>query len=156
MSRFTRYDLAVEMIFKSASFADLDVATLYALLKLRSDVFVVEQDCVYEDLDGRDTEPQTRHLWFERARQPLCYLRLLDDDGVARIGRVVTARQARGEGLAGELIIAALAAVGDRPSVLNAQSHLVKFYARYGFAPNGPEYLEDGIPHLPMRREAAV
>src|SRR4051794_9682679 len=104
------------MIFKSASFADLDAAALYALLKLRTEVFVLEQNCVYVDMDGRDTEPTTRHLWFEHARQPVCYLRLLDDDGTARIGRVVTAKHARGAGLAGELITAALAAIGERPT----------------------------------------
>ena len=62
------------MIFRTASFHDLDAATLYALLKLRVDVFVVEQDCPYPDLDGRDTEPGTRHLWYEVDRKPVAYL----------------------------------------------------------------------------------
>lgn len=148
------YHVLVEMIFKTATFADLDAITLYGLLKLRMDVFIVEQDCAYLDLDGRDTEPTTRHLWFEQDHEPLAYLRILDDGTAARIGRVVTVKQARGNGLAGELLTAALVAIGRRAVTLNAQAHLTAFYTRYGFAPSGPEFLEDGIPHVPMLRPA--
>jgi ElaA protein len=143
-----------------AAFGELDAYTLYALLRLRAEVFVVEQDCAYLDLDGRDTEPGTRHLWLERAGEPVAYLRVLADDTgdgefrIARIGRVVTAKAARGEGLSGRLMEAALELVGERPCRLGAQSYLVGFYRRYGFAPDGPEYLEDGIPHTPMVKAA--
>lgn len=144
------------MIFHAASFAELDTTTLYGLLKLRSDVFVVEQQSIYSDLDGRDAEPGTRHMWFERDRVPVAYLRMLTDeepDGpVTRIGRVVTTKDARGLGLAGKLMVAALAAAGDRPCVLDAQSDVAGFYERYGFRATGPEFVEDGIPHIPMRR----
>lgn len=146
----------METVLRAAGFADLDAATLYALLKLRSDVFVVEQRSIYSDLDGRDTEPGTRHMWFERGRTPIAYLRMLSDvegeQPVARIGRVVTAKDARGHGLAGKLMAAALAEIGDRPCVLEAQTQVVQFYERYGFKVSGPEYIEDGIPHVPMRR----
>jgi ElaA protein len=155
VSRCTPYDEAVEMIFKTATFADLDALTLYRLLRLRMDVFVVEQECAFPDIDGRDTEPTTRHLWFEQAHEPLVYLRIVEDGAVARIGRVVTAKTARGNGLAGELLTAALVAIGPRPVALDAQQHLTGFYARYGFAVNGPEYLDDGIPHVPMLRQTA-
>ncbi|AVT37611.1 GNAT family N-acetyltransferase [Plantactinospora sp. BB1] len=139
-----------------ASFADLDARTLHDLLKLRADVFVVEQECAYPDLDGRDVEPGTRHLWLARGGAPIAYLRLLaDPGGVERISRVVVAPQARGGGYAGRLIAEALAIVGSRPCVLDAQAHLVDLYARYGFTRTGPEYIEDGIPHVPMRREPA-
>jgi ElaA protein len=142
----------------TAWFRDLDVHTLYALLKLRVDVFVVEQECAYAELDGRDTHPATRHLWFDDAsHQPLAYLRLLEEqDGSARIGRVAVASSARGTGLAGQLIEAALELAGDRRCVLDAQSHLVGLYRRYGFSPVGPEYVEDGIPHVPMARPGAI
>lgn len=140
---------------RTATFRDLDTTTLYAILKLRADVFVVEQECAYGDLDGRDDEPGTRHLWFSRAGEIRAYVRILDDGAVQRIGRVVTARDARGAGLAGHLIEEALAVIGNRPSVLDAQAHLVKFYAKYGFVQTGPEFLEDGIPHIPMAREAS-
>ncbi|MEH1013071.1 GNAT family N-acetyltransferase [Micromonospora sp. CPCC 206060] len=137
-----------------AAFSDLAVRTLHDLLRLRIDVFVVEQECAYPELDGRDVEPDTRHLWLEHDGLPVAYLRILTDpDGVARIGRVVVAPAARGAGHAGRLLAEALALVGHRRCVLNAQSHLVDFYARYGFVVDGEEYLEDGIPHRPMRRE---
>src|ERR671917_118152 len=98
-----------------AAFRDLDTTTLYAILKLRCDVFVVEQKCVYADLDGRDTETGTRHVWL-----------------------------ARGDGHAGRLMEHALTVIGNRPSVLHAQAYLTGFYTRFGFERTGPEYLEDG------------
>jgi ElaA protein len=142
-----------------ATFAELDTVTLYALLKLRTDVFVVEQRCAYPELDGRDLEASTRHIWLapdgDRA-EPHAYLRILaDPDGTARIGRVVVAAKARGTGLAGRLVSAALEEIGPgTPAVLEAQSYLVGFYTGFGFTPTGPEYLDDGIPHVPMRRGA--
>ena len=137
-----------------ASFRDLDTTTLYAILQLRSDVFVVEQNCPYNDLDGRDLEPGTRHVWLSRGDEILAYLRILDDGGVERIGRVVTARAARGAGNARRLMDQALTVIGNRPSLLEAQAYLVRFYARYGYQQTGPEYLEDGIPHVPMAKAA--
>jgi ElaA protein len=139
---------------RSASFAELDTATLYKILMLRSEVFVVEQNCVYLDLDGLDPAPDTRHLWIERTGQIAAYIRILDMETIPRIGRVVTAPTARGEGLAGRLISEALEIIGDRPSVLHAQAHLRNYYAKFGFEQNGPEYVEDGIPHIPMIRAA--
>lgn len=140
-----------------ALFEELDAFTLYALLRLRSDVFVVEQQCPYPDLDGRDLEPGTRHVWYTEPHsdEPLAYLRLLSDvDGAVRIGRVVTAKGARGSGLSRQLLSAALDLLPTgTPTVLDAQSYLVEFYASLGFAPTGPEYVEDGIPHVPMRRQ---
>lgn len=136
-----------------APFDDLDTRTLYELLRLRVDVFVVEQKCAYPELDGRDTEPATRHVWLSRDGAPVAYLRILaEPGGVARIGRVVVAPDARGGGAAGRLMDAALDEIGDRPSVLDAQAYLVRFYERYGFVATGPEFLEDGIPHVPMAR----
>jgi ElaA protein len=137
-----------------ASFRDLDTTTLYTLLKLRGDVFVVEQKCFYADLDGRDTEPGTRHVWLARGDEMLAYLRILDDGDAQRIGRVVVAPAARGAGLAQRIMAEALTVVGNRPSVLDAQAHLVAFYTRFGYEVTGPEYLEDGIPHVPMLRAA--
>lgn len=135
-----------------APFADLDPRTLYDLLRLRVDVFVVEQRCPYPELDGRDTEPGTLHLWLERDGHPVAYLRILEDGEARRIGRVAVARDARGVGLARRLMREALAIVGSRPCVLDAQSYLLNFYTSLGFVPTGPEFVEDGIPHVPMRR----
>ncbi|MEO3776882.1 GNAT family N-acetyltransferase [Micromonospora sp. B11E3] len=148
---------AQTLVTRIASFAELDARTFHNLLRLRIDVFVVEQACPYPELDGRDVEPGTRHLWLTRDGDVVAYLRILaDPGGVTRIGRVVVAPRARRGGYAGRLMAEALAVVGDRPCVLEAQSHLVAFYARHGFTVSGPEYVEDGIPHTPMRREPAA
>ena len=136
-----------------ATFDELDARTAYQLWRLRQDVFVVEQDCVYPDLDGRDLEPATRHVWITDDGTPVGYLRVLDDDGTARIGRVAVARSHRRRGLAETLMGKALELVGDGPSVLDAQSYLQDWYARFGYVATGPEFLDDGIPHVPMRRD---
>lgn len=136
----------------SATFAELDPLTAYRLWALRSQVFVVEQDCPYLDLDGRDLEPATRHLWVEREGRPVATLRLLDDGDRLRIGRVATRTDARGDGLAAGLVTEALALAGEREVVLDAQSHLVDWYERFGFVPSGRGFVEDGIPHTPMSR----
>jgi ElaA protein len=135
--------------------ADLDPVTLYRILALRSDVFVVEQDCAYLDPDGRDLEPEALQLWIERDGNVLATLRLLlDDPGTVRIGRVATARAARGGGLAALLMRRALELAGERTVVLGAQAYLAEWYARFGFVRDGADYLEDGILHVPMIRPA--
>jgi ElaA protein len=138
-----------------ALFAELSPETAYRLWALRSEVFVVEQDCPYLDLDGRDLEPATRHLWVERGGEPVATLRLLDDGDGLRIGRVATRAHARGDGLAAALVLKAVELAGKRAVVLDAQSHLVDWYERFGFAPSGRGFVEDGIPHTPMRRPGA-
>ena len=137
-----------------ASFAELDAATAYDVWRLRQDVFVVEQACPYPDLDGRDTEPGTRHVLLHEDGTLLGYARVLDDGSAWRIGRVVLTRAGRGRGLADVLMRAALEACPGRDVVLDAQSPLAGWYATLGFAVDGPEFLEDGIPHVPMRRGA--
>jgi ElaA protein len=138
-----------------ATFAQLPADTAYRLWALRSEVFVVEQDCPYLDLDGRDAEPATRHLWVEHDGEPVATLRLLDEGGRLRIGRVATRAAHRGTGLAAALVAAALEIAGEREVVLDAQSHLVDWYLRFGFEPSGRGFVEDGIPHTPMRRAGA-
>lgn len=136
-----------------AAVADLDPVTLYAILALRSAVFVVEQQCVYLDLDGRDLEPSARQLWVARAGEVMATLRLLVElDATVRIGRVATRRDARGSGLADRLVGRALELAGPREVVLDAQTYLFDWYARFGFVRAGADFLDDGIPHVPMRR----
>lgn len=140
------------MTVRVLAFADLDTRTAYDVWRLRQDVFVVEQSCPYPDLDGRDPEPGTRHVLLTTDNGTLHgYARLLDDGEVMRIGRVVLAREARGRRLADSLMTAALGECADRPVVLDAQSPLRSWYEGFGFVVDGPEFLEDGIPHLPMR-----
>lgn len=149
--------MTTDLTLHAATIDELDATTLYRLLQLRTDVFVVEQKDPYPELDGRDLEPTAVHLWFARGDEPVGYLRILDDaDGSARIGRVVVAEGARGSGLAGRLMTAALDRIGGRRCVLAAQTHLAGFYARYGFEVTGPEFLDGSIPHLPMARPVSV
>ena len=138
---------------QAAPLREIDPATLYSILKLRVDVFVVEQECAYAELDGRDDEPAALLLWMSEDAKIAATLRLLvDPDGRARIGRVATAVDHRGTGLAAKLITAAIEQAGAREIVLDAQSHLQVWYHGFGFVQDGEEYLEDGIPHVPMRR----
>ena len=137
-----------------ASFDDLEQHTAYRLWQLRESVFVVEQACPYAELDGRDLEPNTKHLWVEYDGAPTAYLRILEDPGVARIGRVLVAKPWRSRGVADVLVRRALHEVGNRPSRLDAQVYLADWYARFGFEVAGAEFLEDGIPHVPMTRNA--
>ena len=139
----------------AAAFDELDPRTAYLLFQLRESVFVLEQTCRYLELDGRDLEPGTRHLWVEDDGLPVGYLRILRDDE-ARIGRVLVAKSHRGSGIAKALMQAALETIGDQPSVLEAQAYLTGWYSRFGYEQTGPEYLEDGIPHVSMRRPAGL
>jgi len=142
-------------VIRRATGDSINKTDLYDALQLRAAVFVVEQDCPYLDPDGRDVEPSTEHLWITDADGGMAaYVRVLHDpDRTVRIGRVVTAPERRGERLASQLLAAALDGVVDTV-VLSAQSHHTSLYERQGFTPDGPEYLDDGIPHTPMRRPA--
>ncbi|WP_054814232.1 GNAT family N-acetyltransferase [Nocardia arizonensis] len=135
---------------------DLDTATLYQLLKLRVEVFVVEQKCAYPELDGLDLLPETRHFWLDDEGTVISTLRLLEEheNGVKsfRIGRLCTAAPLRGHGYTTRLVKAALAEVGSGTVRINAQTYLVEMYAKFGFQPDGEEFDDDGIMHLPMRR----
>ncbi|MHC1562280.1 GNAT family N-acetyltransferase [Actinomycetospora sp. C-140] len=132
-------------------FADLTPAELYDLLALRVRVFVVEQECAYQELDGRDAVAE--HVWTRGpGGEVAAYLRVSDEGGgVVRLGRIVTAPERRGTGAGAALMRAVMAEV-EGPIVLGAQVQAQGFYERLGFAVDGPGYDEDGIPHVPMRR----
>ena len=137
----------------SRTFGELSAGEVHDILALRSEVFVVEQDCVYLDIDGRDTETGTGHHWLERSDRMAAYARTLTEpDGETRIGRVVTHPGHRGEGLA-RLLMEYLVEVGAGPIVLDAQSYLVRWYESLAFEVTGPEFDDDGILHVPMRLE---
>jgi len=136
--------------------AEIAPATLYRILWLRVRVFVVEQAAAYPELDGRDLESETELLWIEEDGEVLATLRVLRDEGAMRIGRVATDASARGRGLAADLMRAAVERCAERapglPIDLDAQLQLEGWYARFGFVVTGESYLEDDIPHVPMRR----
>jgi ElaA protein len=136
----------------AVSFGDLDATTAYAVWRLRQDVFVVEQESPYPDLDGRDVEPGTVHVVLREGHDVVGYARVLDEVSEWRIGRVVLAPAGRGRGLADLLMTTSLESCPGRDVVLDAQSPLADWYARLGFTVDGDEFVEDGIPHVPMRR----
>ena len=140
-------------MLRRARVAELTGSEVYALIRLRVDVFVVEQQCPYPELDGRDTEPATEHRWLAVDGRPVACLRVLDDEGSKAIGRVATAAGWRGRGLAARLVEQVVADHGSAPLTLGAQAHLEGWYERFGFRRAGEAYVEDGIPHVPMRRE---
>jgi len=140
----------------AARFQELSPATLYGILRLRSDVFVVEQNCAYADMDGRDLEPSTLHLWLEDARgDVVAALRTLDDTHERSIGRVATRADQRNHGLATALMRHAIE-LSAPPVCLKAQEYLRDWYASFGFKVSGESWIEDGIPHVPMRLGASV
>ncbi|MDI4633968.1 GNAT family N-acetyltransferase [Pelomonas sp. V22] len=132
----------------------LDARSLYAVLKLRSEVFVVEQQCVYLDPDGADLEAW-HLLGRDEAGSLQAYARLLEGP---RIGRVVTAPGARGAGQGRALMQQAIAECErlwpGQAIELAAQAYLQRFYASFGFEPVSALYEEDGIPHIDMKRAA--
>lgn len=140
-------------VIRSAALEEMSPRDLYDVLALRVAVFVAEQGCAYAELDGRDLEPGAVHWWSRDDDGGLTgYLRVLVEPGGGhRIGRVVTTPAARGTGVGAALMRAALTTLPG-PVVLGAQVRARGFYARHGFVVDGPEYDEDGIPHIPMFR----
>ena len=135
---------------------DLDLPTAYKILTLRVAVFVVEQKCAYQELDGRDLEPGTTHVLVEDRGEVIGYLRILrESEDEFRIGRVCVLERARNSGVAARMMHAAVDQIDPHPCVLDAQSHMAGWYARFGFALDGEEFVEDGIPHTPMRRRVS-
>lgn len=141
--------------------SELDKQTLYDILALRTQVFVVEQKCPYLEVDGLDLVGDNCHLMARDGDALVAYLRLLDpqhNQGEVVIGRVVIAEAARGTGLGHQLMERALEDCQRRwpglPVYLSAQAHLQNYYGRYGFVPVTEVYLEDDIPHVGMRKAA--
>jgi len=140
------------------SFQELSNEELYQMLRLRSEVFVVEQDCVYQDVDNKDQK--ALHILGVKDEKLVAYTRVFKPgdyfDNVS-IGRVVVSKDQRKYGLGKQIMQASLAAIDQRfpnkPIEISAQSYLLKFYTELGFNATGEEYLEDGIPHRRMLKE---
>lgn len=143
--------------YLSKPFHSLSVDELYAILALRSEVFIVEQNCPYQDLDGRD--PLSVHVMgYNESGTLVSYCRILPPDlaypGYSSIGRVITSMTVRGTGEGKKLMEYAIALTKHHhPDVaikISAQSYALPFYEALGFVATGSEYLEDDIPHRAM------
>jgi len=140
--------------------SELTVPQLYTLLQLRCEVFVVEQRCAYQDIDGDDLSGENRHILGWKDDTLVAYARLLkndDDFSPVTIGRVIVSESVRGEKLGYQLMEQALASCArnwpEHALYLGAQAHLQPFYRHFGFSPVTEVYDEDGIPHVGMARE---
>ncbi|MBC8766872.1 GNAT family N-acetyltransferase [Arenibacter sp. BSSL-BM3] len=139
-------------------FHELGVQELYDILQLRSEVFVIEQDCVYQDLDGKDE--LALHVIGYKNKKVVAYTRVFragDYFKEASIGRVVVRKSERQFGFGLQIMQASIAVIeqnfGSIRIHISAQKYLTKFYSSLGFKKVGEEYLEDGIPHLAMIKE---
>ena len=142
-------------------FNELTVDELYAVLQLRSEVFVVEQNCIYQDPDGKDQ--YAWHLMGMDKSQLVAYARIFAAGATysnPSIGRVVTSPSKRGSGLGRELMEKSIqeceSLFGNTSITLGAQVYLRKFYESLGFIVSGEEYVEDGIPHVTMTRKCTA
>ena len=140
------------------TFDELSIHELYQILRLRSEVFVVEQDCVYQDVDNKDQK--ALHVIGLKEDEVVAYTRVFKPgdyfDNVS-IGRVVVRQDQRKYGLGKQIMLATMAAIDQRfpnkPIEISAQSYLLRFYTELGFSAFGEEYLEDGIPHRRMLKK---
>ncbi len=150
--------MTAEIQWKCLSFSELSTDQLFEIMKLRVDVFVVEQQCPYPELDDKDRLASTRHLCGYSDGQLAVYARLLDLDvsysDCLSIGRVIVAQPFRALKLGNQLIAKGVeelyTAHGRHDIQIGAQAHLERFYASHGFERNSADYLEDDIPHLDM------
>lgn len=136
-------------------FEELTINELYDILQLRSEVFVVEQDCVYQDIDGKDRK--ALHVIGRLNNQIIAYTRCFAPGyyfNEAAIGRVVVSKEYRKHDFGHEIMKASLLAIKEHYQTsaikLSAQTYLVRFYESHGFQTQGEGYLEDGIPHVGM------
>lgn len=147
----------MSLIWKIKPFKALSLDELYNLLELRSEVFIVEQNCVYQDIDGKDRK--AIHLIGEFEGETVAYCRLFkagDYFDESSIGRVIVKEKYRDRKWGHDLIREAVKAIkndfGEDRITISAQLYLKKFYENHGFSQTSEEYLEDGIPHIEMKR----
>ena len=142
------------MHFKTKTFEQLSTVELYEILKARVNVFVVEQNCPYPELDEMDYK--SLHVWTEKDGKIVAYLRAhIKDEGVVRMGRVLTTERGKAYGAA--ILQHGLKEIkthfNPQKIYIEAQSYAIGFYEREGFAVCSEEFLEDGIPHVQMELE---
>lgn len=145
----------MEIVTKT--FDELSNTELYQIMRLRSEVFVVEQDCVYQDLDNKDQK--ALHVVGSKENKVVAYTRIFKPGDYFKntsIGRVVVAANQRKYGYGKQIMEASLEVIKERfPNTIieiSAQTYLLKFYTELGFERIGEEYLEDGIPHVKMMK----
>lgn len=148
----------MDIVWQIKTFETLTISELYAILKLRSEVFVVEQNCVYLDMDGKDAF--SLHLFGEYNGQIVAYSRLFKPGisfDTASIGRVIVSANYRNKKWGQELMRQSILAIenyfGESQITISAQLYLKRFYESFGFVASSEMYLEDDIPHIKMIKD---
>ena len=139
------------MIWEVKEWTELSTGEVENIFSLRSEVFVVEQDCVYQDIDGKDQK--AKHVLGKKNGEIVAYARIFKPGEYfkeASFGRAVVKKTERGKGVGDELVINCLENINEEEIKISAQSYLKGFYGKHGFKAEGNEYLEDGIPHTAM------
>lgn len=141
------------MNLKVKNFSDLTTTELYEILKVRSEIFVVEQNCIYQDLDDKDYN--SLHMFFEENNQIISYLRAFyktPSKDTVQMGRILTRTHGQGHGrkLLEESIKLVKEKMNPKKIYIEAQKYAIGFYQKFGFKVTSDEFLEDGIPHVTM------
>ena len=139
------------MIWEVKEWAELSTNEVENIFSLRLEVFVVEQDCVYQDIDGKDQK--AKHVLGKKDNEIVAYARIFKPGEYfkeASFGRAVVKKTERGKGIGDELVMNSIKNISDYEIKISAQSYLKDFYGKHGFVAKGEEYLEDGIPHTAM------
>ena len=139
-------------------FHELTTQELYNILQLRSEVFVVEQNCIYQDIDGKD--PKAVHIFIKENKDVLAYSRVFNEGEYFEnpsIGRVVVKKEKRGTELGKKIMVEGAKYIKEtftnKKIEISAQKYLKDFYSELGYEFTGNEYLEDGIPHIRMIKQ---
>tara|TARA_B100001996_G_scaffold379199_1_gene364577 strand:- start:2966 stop:3400 length:435 start_codon:yes stop_codon:yes gene_type:complete len=143
----------MQIKWKLKKWKELSHKEIYEIFKLRSKVFVVEQECVYLDLDGKDEE--AKHVLGKNKKQVVAYARIIKKKEKVYIGRIVVERENRGKKIGEKLVKKSIKYIeetnNEKEIMISAQEHLDYFYTKLGFKKTGKKYLEDGIPHQEMK-----
>ena len=145
------------MIWEIKEWSELSTKEVENIFSLRSEVFIVEQDCVYQDIDGKDQK--AKHVLGKKNNEIIAYSRIFKSGDYfkeASFGRAVVKKSERGKGIGDELVINSIKNIPETIIKISAQSYLKNFYGKHGFVAKGEEYLEDGIPHTAMYAEKKV
>lgn len=142
------------MDYHVKEFAKLTTKEFFEIVKLRIAVFVVEQNCPYQEVDEADE--QALHTWLQDGSEIMGYTRIIDKGDTVTFGRVIVNPDYRGKKLGNKLVEETLKVIEanypNRPIIIGAQAHLTNFYGAFGFEAISEVYLEDDIPHVNMRK----
>ena len=149
--------MSLRLNFAYKKYSNLSRKEIHDLFLLRSEVFVVEQNCVYQDIDGKDQKAE--HVLIKKNNKIIAYARVVEesDTNYISIGRIVVSKKERGNALGNNLLDFTLKKIYEKkPRIIikiSAQAHLEKFYINHGFITKSNTYIEDGIPHISMTIE---